>query len=79
MPERDIPIKGFIEPGPDVRTLFELTKEEKAHLEQLLIWQEQSARSHYILGGSIDCQHCHVSNNPNNNHCHQCGGMLRKN
>ena len=66
--------KGFI----SAPTLDQLqpTPEEQQLLRELLEWQEQSAKSHYILGGSVECQSCHASNNPNNITCWQCGRAM---
>lgn len=69
--------KGFIEPGPSLKSL-EATPAEQALLQGLIDWQEQSAKSHYILGGSVVCAFCHVGNNPNNQACWNCHRMITR-
>lgn len=49
---------------------------ESVNNGRLLEWQDQSARSTMIFGPSIQCPNCHVMNNPNNPHCHQCHERL---
>ena len=62
--------------GSALTEKFKFTPAEEEHMRRLLEWQEQSARSTMVFGPSIECPNCHVMNNPNNPHCHQCHERL---